>query len=159
LIDAVFYAERNRMAVGFRESHRAADTLEKLKVVIQEGYKLRVLQRNPHIVLLDPDFYHEKMKPIMAEWALLWIESQNLTGLGPEQILSYILAETHSEIGESLAELVNGLSPKHKKMLNLTRDWLKMFLPHVCLFCFVLFVLFVCLFVCLLLCWLLGLLL
>ena len=31
-----------------------------------------------------------------------------------------------------LVELVNNtLSPKHKKMLNLCRDWLKSYLPHV----------------------------
>lgn len=32
LIDAVFYAERERMSVGFRESHRAVETLAKLRV-------------------------------------------------------------------------------------------------------------------------------
>jgi len=105
LVDAVFYAERDRMAVGFRESHRALDTLAKLKIVIQEGYKRKVLQRNPHIVLLDPDFYHDHMKPIMAEWTLLWIESQNLSGISPAQILEYILAESADAISEKLAEL------------------------------------------------------
>lgn len=132
LIDAVFYAERDRMAVGFRESHRAIATLAKLKEVIQEGYKRKVLQRNPHIVLLDPDFYHEYMKPIMAEWTLLWIESQNVSGVSPAQVLEYILAESADGISSSLADTVTGLAPKHRKMLNLSRDWLRMYLPHVC---------------------------
>ncbi len=103
--------------------------------MIQEGYKRKVLQRNPHIVLLDPDFYHEFMKPIMAEWTLLWIESQNLSGISPSQVLEYILAERAEDITTSIAELVSQLLPKHRKMLNLSRDWLRMYLPHVCQLC------------------------
>jgi hypothetical protein len=102
--------------------------------VIQEGYKRKVLQRNPHIVLLDPDFYHEYMKPIMAEWTLLWVESQNVSGVSTNQVLEYILAESADAISAGLAEAVNGMAPKHKKMLNLARDWLRMYLPHVCIF-------------------------
>lgn len=91
-----------------------------------------MLQRNPHIVLLDPDFYHEYMKPIMAEWTLLWVESQNVSGVSANQVLEYILAESADAISTGLADAVNGLAPKHKKMLNLARDWLRMYLPHVC---------------------------
>lgn len=80
LLDAIFYADGGSLSVGFKESNRALGVLEKLKEVIIEGYKQRALQRNPHIVLLNPDYYHKFIKPIVAQWALLWLESQNLTG-------------------------------------------------------------------------------
>lgn len=132
LLDAIFYADGGSLSVGFKESNRAIDVLDKLKDVVTEGYKQRALQRNPHIVLLNPDFYHKYMKPIIAQWALLWLESQNLTGLSDEQIVKYILEEDRSNYEQALVDYVNtNLSPKNKKMLNLTRDWLKSFLPHV----------------------------
>ncbi len=83
LLDAIFYADGGSLSVGFKESNRALGVLEKLKEVIIEGYKQRALQRNPHIVLLNPDYYHKFIKPIVAQWALLWLESQNLTGTSP----------------------------------------------------------------------------
>jgi len=36
ILDAVFYAERNRMAVGFRESNRAVHILKNIKDVIKK---------------------------------------------------------------------------------------------------------------------------
>lgn len=135
LLDAIFYAERGCMSVGFRESNRAVGILEQLKTVINEGYKHRAMQRNPHIVLLNPEFYHKHLKPIIAQWAILWLESQALTGLSDDQILEYILEEDRMSFLTNKPELTNlvnsRLSPKHKKMLNLCRDWLKSYLPHV----------------------------
>jgi len=135
LLDAVFYAERGSMSVGFKESNRAVAVLEKIRAIINEGYKQRAMQRNPHIVLLNPDFYHKHLKPVMAEWAILWLESQSLAGLNDQQIADYILEEDRASFvvrRPDLVELVNNtLSPKHKKMLNLCRDWLKSYLPHV----------------------------
>jgi hypothetical protein len=90
LLDAIFYADGGSLSVGFKESNRALDVLEKLKEVVVEGYKQRALQRNPHVVLLNPDFYHKFMKPIVAQWALLWLESQNLTGISPFPFLAFL---------------------------------------------------------------------
>eukprot|EP01087_Luapelamoeba_hula_P004848 TRINITY_DN1482_c0_g1_i1.p1 TRINITY_DN1482_c0_g1~~TRINITY_DN1482_c0_g1_i1.p1 ORF type:complete len:4317 (-),score=602.49 TRINITY_DN1482_c0_g1_i1:51-13001(-) len=135
LLDAIFYAERGTMSVGFRESNRAVAILEKLKVTINTGYQHRAMQRNPHIVLLNPSFYHKHLKPLIAEWAVLWLETQNLTGLTDSEIKDYIMEESRTGFATRKPELaakVNAhLSPKHKKMLNLCRDWLKSYLPHV----------------------------
>jgi hypothetical protein len=32
------------------------------------------------IVLLNPEFYHLEMKPVVAEWTHLWLESQHVSG-------------------------------------------------------------------------------
>ena len=53
-------------------------------------------------------------------------------GLNDKQIIDYILEDDRANYEQELVDYVNNtLSPKNKKMLNLTRDWLKSFLPHV----------------------------
>ena len=52
------------MSVGFKESSRAESILTKLRKFIDRGYEMRAL---PHIVLLNPDFYHGDLKAIMVE--------------------------------------------------------------------------------------------
>lgn len=86
LIDAIFYAERGRMAVPFKESQRAVTILDQLRVAIELGYSSRALQRSPHIVLLNPDFYAAELKPHMASWLLLFLESQHVAGLTEEEV-------------------------------------------------------------------------
>ena len=128
LLDAIFYAARGRMSVGFQDSNRAHSMLASLAKVIQLGYSQRALQRNPHIVLLNIDFYHQQLQPVLLEWLLLWLESQHLSGLTEEQIRTYILQGSAGD--EKLTQAVSSLSPKMKKLLNLSRDWLTSYLPH-----------------------------
>jgi len=88
------------------------------------------MQRIPHIILLNPNFYHKDLKPAIADWVLLWLEAQHLSGLSDKQIKDYILHGPQED--KELSALVEEkLSIKHKKMLNLSRDWLRSFLPHV----------------------------
>ena len=129
LLDAIFYASRGRMSVGFQDSNRAHSILAALAKVIQVGYSQRALQRNPHIVLLNLEFYHAQLKPVLMDWLLLWLESQHLSGLTEDQIRTYIL---RGSVGnDSLISAVQALSPKMKKTLNLSRDWLNSYMPHV----------------------------
>lgn len=110
--------------MGFKESSRAESILTNLRKVIDRGYELRALQRNPHIVLLNPDFYHSDLKAIMMEWAL---ESQHFTGVGEDEIRKYVLEGPQSD--QNLAEKVESrVSRTHIKLLNLCRDWLRSFL-------------------------------
>ena len=98
-LDAVFYLERKSMSVPFHQSGRAHRILEKLQAIIEEGYELRALQRSPHLVLLNVEWYHQAMRPIMAQWMMLWLEANHVAGLSSEQIEAYIT---------SRAELVAG---------------------------------------------------
>ena len=50
LLDAVFYAERGRMAVPFKESSRAVTQLLKIRQQINIGYDSKALQKLPHLV-------------------------------------------------------------------------------------------------------------
>jgi len=62
LIDSVFYAETHTVSVGFQESARALQILERLRAAIEAGYSQRSLLSKPHLVLLNPTFYHQRMK-------------------------------------------------------------------------------------------------
>eukprot|EP00966_Prymnesium_polylepis_P000904 20378-Prymnesium_polylepis.2 len=67
------------MSVDFKESGRAHSILRELRRVIAGGLEpsVKALQRSPHLVLLNVEWYHEKMKPVMAQWMQLWLESQH----------------------------------------------------------------------------------
>jgi len=155
-LDAVFFVERGSMSVGFRESGRAHTVLAELSGVIAEGYRCRALQRSPHLVLLNPDWYVERMLPVMGRWMLLWLEANHATGLAADQMLAYIMndglllhsveweAEDVAAAAEAVAEadpsrrqlqllharMTRTLDEKTFKLLNLVAEWLRTFLPH-----------------------------
>merc|ERR1719502_662217 len=79
-LDAVFYLERQAMSVPFHQSGRAHTILAELSTVIAEGYELRALQRSPHLVLLNVEWYHQTMRPVLARWMLLWLEANHVGG-------------------------------------------------------------------------------
>lgn len=62
----------------------------------------------------------------------MWLEAQHLTGLSEAMLVKYLLEGANSHKNADLAEAVEKrLSVNHKKMLNLGRDWLSMYLPHI----------------------------
>jgi hypothetical protein len=66
------------------------------------GYETRALQRNPHVVLLDTDWYHNDMKPVLAEWCILWLEKNHVGGrdITREQLIKFMLeAWSHRDEG------------------------------------------------------------
>jgi hypothetical protein len=52
------------MSVGFQESSRAHTILHELEGVISLGYELRALQKLPHLVLLNEEWYKSQMMPV-----------------------------------------------------------------------------------------------
>ena len=63
---------------------------------MQEAAKLLklepYLQRTPHLVLLNVDYYHQDLKPVLARWALLWLAKEGLV-VDPTtepQLLAYL---------------------------------------------------------------------
>lgn len=129
LIDALFYTERGTMAVGFKQSARALQVLARLTEVVQNGYHTRALLSKPHIVLLNPQFYHSKIKPVMANWVLLYLEQASMPLLTRREALTYLCKGAPN--GTPLANKVALLPERYRKLLNLGRDWLASFLPHI----------------------------
>jgi hypothetical protein len=92
IFDAIFFAETGILLGDFRESDESNIILKQLQATIQEGYQQKSLQKNPHIVLLDDEFYHKKMRHIVMEWVILWLNHHHFTGLNQSQVLSSFLS-------------------------------------------------------------------
>ena len=133
LLDAIFYGETKTTSVGFEESELAKKTLARLLAKIDDGYKQRALQRSPHLVLLNVDYYHEELKPVLAEWCHHWLQKHHLIGLERNDALKFMCEGAHSDLHPELAARLNDPSKvdaKHVQMLTLARDWLHSYLPH-----------------------------
>jgi hypothetical protein len=50
-------------------------------------YDQCALQKLPHVTLLDPSFYHARIKPLLAEWTYLWLQKQHLHGIDREEAI------------------------------------------------------------------------
>jgi hypothetical protein len=43
------------------------------------------------VTLLNYDFYNEQMKPVIAEWAYLWLQKHHLHGIDRLEAVQYML--------------------------------------------------------------------
>jgi hypothetical protein len=43
------------------------------------------------VTLLNPEFYHAALKPVLAEWAYLWLQKQHLHGIDRHEAVRYML--------------------------------------------------------------------
>ena len=106
-------------------------------------------------MLLNLEWYHEQMRPVMGRWMMLWLEANHVAGLTPRQVELFIsgaadqyaarLASggslpaantanaTESSADAELLELMTtmeaALDSKCFKLLNLAKEWLRTFLP------------------------------
>lgn len=90
LFDAIFYASEGRMTVSFEDSMNAIGVLNRLKEVIVQGKREKALQETPHLVVLDRAFYQKKMRPLLAEWMLLFMRSKKLGSVEDQILINYI---------------------------------------------------------------------
>ena len=108
--------------------------LADLRAAIAEGFASHALQRNPHMVLLDPAWYNRTLKRTIAKLALLWLLQHLIsanTKVSCEVMLEYLCAVTDAEIDACRDAIENGLPPEGKKLLNLAQSWVRGLLPHI----------------------------
>lgn len=130
ICDALFYTERDRrISVDFQESIHAQTVLETLADRLEEGFRQRGLLRKPHLVLLDPQFYHSRLKPVITDWVTIWLQSKHLPLLSGQETAEYLLSGPGSR--PAILEKIPQLPETFRKLLNLSRDWLLSFLPHI----------------------------
>ena len=90
------------------------------------------MQRTPHLILLNHAFYNLKLKPLLALWMGAWFRANRLLVLSDAELLEYLLhAQPHPMADAFVLRLQTVVSETQMKMLNLSRDWLHMYLPHV----------------------------
>ena len=127
MMDAVFFAETGKMSVDFTESGKARKILASLSLVLDEGYRLRALQRSPHVILLNNQYYQSDIKPVLAQWCVLWLEAQGVLGsISEKSCTQYILegGDVRSlvyEIKKAKAQSEEAKAPEAQRKAALAR--------------------------------------
>ena len=72
----------------------------RLEEAIEKGYRARAFQAVPHFIVLDAREYHAHLKPVLADWLLLWLNTVahiRLEGTVPmyTYALTHALLSTH----------------------------------------------------------------
>ena len=98
--------------------------LQRLTEAISTGLASNLMQRVPHLVLLSDAFYNQTLRPILADWLLLWLRRQGLRDVTDDQALRCLSG------GAVDPGVQSALTDRHVKMLNLGSDWLTFLLPH-----------------------------
>lgn len=130
MLDAVFYASTGKMSVAFKDSREAITILDNISNVIRRGFLEKRMQNTPHLVLLDRKFYHKEIKPLIARWQLLYLRNKRLPTVDDKYLMSYMVNGPLKD--EKAASAVHvALDDEYMKMLNLSHDILRNFLPHV----------------------------
>lgn len=75
------------------------ELVAQLNGVIEQGYAEHTLQRSPHLTLLNEEWYKRSMMLPMAQWMLLWLEANHVSGLLSEHMLAYITHDYTPLIG------------------------------------------------------------
>ncbi|CAJ1434395.1 unnamed protein product [Effrenium voratum] len=126
----------------FADSALAKDILKQIAKTVADGTRELKMQHSPHLVLLNLEFYEEKLKEVMVSWMTLWLASEHVGrsfaheregiidgGLSDGEVREYITKISAPE--SPLAKRVEMLPKRDVQMLNLSADWLSIFLPHV----------------------------
>ena len=69
------------------DQHGGRALLRTWHVRVFARYDQCALQKLPHVTLLDPSFYHARIKPLLAEWTYLWLQKQHLHGIDREEAI------------------------------------------------------------------------
>jgi hypothetical protein len=107
--------------------------LGQLAALLREGYRCHALQRQPHLVLLDPRWYATRLRPAVAAWAALWLrrECPRLGAVLAADPLARYLTAPLDALQALRARVEGSLLPAQVKLLNLARAWVLTLLPHV----------------------------
>eukprot|EP00930_Biecheleria_cincta_P027556 TRINITY_DN19334_c0_g1_i1.p1 TRINITY_DN19334_c0_g1~~TRINITY_DN19334_c0_g1_i1.p1 ORF type:complete len:4939 (-),score=993.22 TRINITY_DN19334_c0_g1_i1:298-13221(-) len=107
ILDGFFAADDPaRTPAQLKESHAARQILQELSEVVLDGAEKKQLQKNPHLILLTEDFFHDRMKPILCQWLCLWLTCEHVgrvfeegfspedRGLSEDELTAYLLLRT-----------------------------------------------------------------
>ena len=128
LWDALFSAPAQTPPKELRHNNEAYALLGKLNKTMKKGYDRNALQRRPHTVLLDANFYRNEMLPIFADWMMLYFSAQQVGTAHGDKHRDKVRAYLGSRGDEAASEGLK-LTAVEWQIVNLTHDWLHIFLP------------------------------
>ncbi|KAK9171353.1 EF-hand calcium-binding domain-containing protein [Cryptosporidium meleagridis] len=146
------------------KSGSIVNLLVKIQSKIESGISRRSIQSNPHLVLLDEEYYEKEIKPLLIRWIIFVIRFHKFSGLSDELCEVYLSAKGSLKLGpgvgkacesgsriksensktakggeentidlnvSSLISKLDNLDDSSMKILNLSKDWINEYLPHV----------------------------
>eukprot|EP01050_Picozoa_sp_SAG11_P001055 SAG11_NODE_43_length_20795_cov_11.860456_3_plen_1106_part_00 len=128
LLDAVLFCSTGRTTIELVDSRDAFKVLALIKSAIDVGFSSKLVQKTPHIVILDQNFYHSELRPLLSRWIIFWLKESKLRELSFDKAFEYITRTDVSGISSQIRDLC---SDENFKILNLTREWLMSFMPFV----------------------------
>ena len=135
IMDAVFYAS-TRILSSSSDSFQGQGgqpILDKLVKVVEKGHREKTILQSPHLVVVDVNYYHTEIKPIIAKWILIWLKSRFKfsSSVTDEIILKYICPSDSKEHKFAVQAIEGKCNSISMQMLNLSADWLRAYLVHV----------------------------
>ena len=118
------------MTVFFEDSMQAIGILKRLKDIIDNGKSVKALQQTPHLVVLDRSFYHRQMRPVLAEWVLLFMRTKKMGSVEDRVLLNYMIYGPEYD-SSGTSKISVGLTDEYMKMLNMAHDLLADFGPFL----------------------------
>ena len=113
-------------------------TIRELVDAFRNGLHEKTLQRTPHLVLLDHEFYASDVKDVISKRSLSWMKAHHVfDGLNEapqhEDLLSYISNGNNSASQNSIKRLEaqGDIGKNALQCLNLAHDWSSSFVPHI----------------------------
>jgi len=136
LIDTVLRAVSSQDDSDDNEDE--TEVQRKLRKIVSSGYRNMQLQRSPHLVLLDRDWYTREIAPILAQSALSWLKSHHVLAasrdseaiLGDKDTLEYLIGGP-SRTSSSVLRNVRKMKGEIIATLTLTHSWITLYMPHV----------------------------
>ena len=130
LIDAVHYCWTKKTSIDYRDNAIADRALQGLYAAFEKGIQEKLIQATPHLVVLDHQYYSSTLKPLFAQWTLIWLSDKGISGVSQAIILEYIL-KSGASTKETLADIKKSCSADGLKILNLANTLISSILPHV----------------------------
>jgi hypothetical protein len=122
-----------RMCTMFKitESREAMALLDLISQTVKEGCDGRLLQRTPHVVLLDRPYYRNTLKPLLAKWMLLWLRTKHMTGVEDAVALQYLEKGPRTLDAATLEAVQDSVKDDQMRLLNLSQEWLSSLGPFL----------------------------
>jgi hypothetical protein len=131
LINALLMKSMSMKLTSFENSREAAMILQNLSSVLKRGMELKFIQHIPHLVLLNAEFYHSDLKPLLIKWMVLWIDSLSHSNLSSKSVLDFLSNEKRDISSKLTKQQVDLLDDDLVKLLNLSYDWLHTYFPFI----------------------------
>ncbi len=130
LVDALLHCATKTTTLDYSDHAVASRCLRDLSAAMEAGVQARLVQTTPHLVVLDRGFYDASLRPLFAQWVLVWLADKGISGVSHASMLAYI-QESASSSPKVLADVAKHCADDGMKLLNLAHTLLSSIFPHV----------------------------